>query len=123
MGEFLTSTNSYFQTGADETLELDIDSISTPVLWKIYELITRYLPHVEENIRANMEPAEAPRVAARPAVKKKSKPMSRAEQERSLAHIEGQMNSLKKTASQSQEPIMPSKSGQLPRSPFVQALT
>jgi bromodomain-containing factor 1 len=47
--------------------------------------------------------------AARPAPKKKNKPMTKSEQERKLEQIKGTLDTFKKANSQSQEPVIPSK--------------
>lgn len=46
---------------------------------------------------------------ARPAPKKKNKPMTKSEQERKLQEIQGTLATFKQAESQSQEPVMPSK--------------
>jgi bromodomain-containing factor 1 len=72
-------------------------------------LISRHAPHIEEGIAKGIKDEPSIREAAKPAPKKKNKPMTKSEQERKLEHIGKQMEEFQKQGSQSQEPVMPSK--------------
>lgn len=98
------------QTAADGTLELDIDVINPATLWKIYGLIQQYAPDVEAEIRKQMVEREAPRTLAKPAQKKKNKPMSKTEQERKIEQLRNSVQEFERHTSGSQEPVIPSKS-------------
>jgi len=89
---------------------LDIDVISQPTLWKIYDLVTKYAPEVEQNLRKAMQEKESPRAVAKPATKKKNKPMSKHEQERNIEKLRNQMEQFERQGSGSQEPVLPSES-------------
>lgn len=96
----------------DGTLELDIDVISVPLLWKIYDLIMKYSPEVEAEVKQQLQAKEAPRSMAKPVQKKKNKPMSSADQERKIEMLQKNLNAYERTSSgsHSQEPVMPCKS-------------
>jgi bromodomain-containing factor 1 len=90
-------------------LELDIDLVSTPTLWKIYNLIMVHAPEVERDVRAAMnERDNPPRVSAKPAAKKKNKPMSKNEQERNIQHLKNSVQAFERQGSGSQDPVIPS---------------
>ncbi|KAH8811825.1 hypothetical protein F5884DRAFT_291950 [Xylogone sp. PMI_703] len=93
--------------GDDGTLELDIDLVTTPTLWKIYDLIMRHAPEVEAMVRKQMQEKEAPRSLAKPPPKKKNKPMSKSEQERKIEHLKNSVQEFERHGSGSQEPVMP----------------
>ena len=97
------------QAAADGTLELDIDMISTATLWKIHALILQYAPDVEVAIKRQMMEKESPRTLAKPAPKKKNKPMSKTEQERKIEQLRNSMQEFERHNSGSQEPVLPSK--------------
>jgi len=97
------------QVGDDGTLELDIDLISTPLLWKIHGLILQYAPDVEAQIKKQFQEREPPRPVAKPATKKKNKPMNKHEQDRKIDQLRGSLNNFERQSSGSQEPVMPSK--------------
>ncbi|PQE30033.1 hypothetical protein CJF32_00009453 [Rutstroemia sp. NJR-2017a WRK4] len=92
-------------TDDDGTLELDIDMISIPVLWKIYDFIKQYAPDVESAVKESYEKKEEPRVPAKPLQKKKNKPMSKGEQERKIAELRNKMQEFRGAGSRSQEPV------------------
>ena len=92
---------------------MDIDAISQPVLWQIYDLVMKETPWVEENVRKSMQEKEPPRPLARPPPKKKNKPMSKVEQERKIEQLKNSMQEFERhgSQSQSQEPpatVLPS---------------
>ncbi|RFU29786.1 hypothetical protein B7463_g6572, partial [Scytalidium lignicola] len=93
--------------GDDGTLELDIDLVTTPTLWKIYDLIMRHAPEVEAMVKKQMQEKEAPRALAKPPPKKKNKPMSKVEQERKIEHLKNSVQEFERHGSGSQEPVMP----------------
>ncbi|KAF4637575.1 hypothetical protein G7Y89_g498 [Cudoniella acicularis] len=93
--------------GEDGTLELDIDQVSVPTLWKIHGLIMEYAPEVDAQVRKQFQERETPRVPAKPATKKKNKPMSKNEQERNIEKLKNSLESFERQASGSQEPVMP----------------
>jgi bromodomain-containing factor 1 len=97
------------QVGDDGTLELDIDLISTPLLWKIHGLILQYAPDVEAQIKKQFQEREPPRPVAKPATKKKNKPMNKHEQDRKIDQLRGSLNNFERQSSGSQEPVIPSK--------------
>jgi bromodomain-containing factor 1 len=91
-------------------MELDIETISVPTLWKIYELITEYSPETEADLRASYAPKGSPEEFARPAPKKKNKPMSKHEQERKIQALQQSVQQFEqRQSSGSQEPVMQSK--------------
>lgn len=83
--------------------------ISTATLWKIHALIQKHAPEVEISIRKSMMEKEAPRTLAKPAPKKKNKPMSKTEQERKIEQLRNSMQEFERHNSGSQEPVLPSK--------------
>ncbi|KAB8288198.1 hypothetical protein EYC80_010203 [Monilinia laxa] len=91
----------------DGTMELEIESITPQLLWKIYDAIHEHLPQIEANVRASLQDKkEEPRVAQKPAQKKKNKPMSKVEQERKIALLKEKVQDFSRGAgSTSQEPI------------------
>ncbi|KAH8818394.1 hypothetical protein F5882DRAFT_6131 [Hyaloscypha sp. PMI_1271] len=93
--------------GEDGTLELDIDLISTPTLWKIHGLIMQYAPEVEATIKKQMRERESPRAVAKPAPKKKNKPMSKSEQESKIQQLQKTALEFERQSSGSQEPVIP----------------
>ncbi|TVY81022.1 Bromodomain-containing factor protein [Lachnellula suecica] len=94
--------------GDDGTLELDIDMISAPTLWKIYNLIQLHAPEIGEDIRASYDQRDTPREPAKPASKKKNKPMSKNEQEQKIELLKNRANEFARQASGSEEPVYPS---------------
>ncbi|TAQ90092.1 hypothetical protein B7494_g1601 [Chlorociboria aeruginascens] len=91
----------------DGTLELDIDVVSPPALWKIYELIMKYAPEVDKDVRKALQERDNPRALAKPSQKKKNKPMSKGEQERKIEHLKNSVQAFERQDSGSQEPVMP----------------
>ncbi|KAH7351161.1 hypothetical protein BKA65DRAFT_525384 [Rhexocercosporidium sp. MPI-PUGE-AT-0058] len=92
----------------DGTLELDIDSISQHLLWKIHGLIMKHAPEVEEAIRKTIQNRESPKAAAKPPPKKKNKPMSSVDQERNIKVLEQKLGNYRASSgSHSQEPVLP----------------
>lgn len=83
--------------------------ISPNTLWKIHALILQYAPDVEAAIKKQMSEKEAPRTLAKPATKKKNKPMSKTEQERKIEQLRNSMQEFERHTSGSQEPVLPSK--------------
>lgn len=98
------------QAEDDGTLELDIDVISVPLLWKIYNLIMQHNPEVQESVKRTMEERESPRVVAKPAPRKKNKPMSKDDQERNIKTLQQKLGTYERASSgsQSQEPVLQS---------------
>lgn len=91
-------------------MELDIDSISVPTLWRIYDLVTEHSPSTEATIRKQILEKEAPRNhMAKPAAKKKNKPMGKQEQERKIEQLSDRLQQFQRQNSGSQEPVLPSK--------------
>lgn len=86
-------------------MELDIDIISVPLLWKIHGLIMQYNPEVEQHLKDQMRAEhDGPRALAKAGPKKKNKPMSKGEQERKIQELTEKAN-LFQRGSQSQEPM------------------
>jgi bromodomain-containing factor 1 len=83
--------------------------ISPATLWKIHALIQQYAPDVEAAIKKQMMEKESPRTLAKPAPKKKNKPMSKTEQERKIEQLRNTMQEFERHNSGSQEPVLPSK--------------
>ncbi|KAI9644250.1 transcription initiation at TATA-containing promoter protein [Ciborinia camelliae] len=94
-------------TEEDGTMELDIELVPTHILWKLYEAVHQNLPHIEAALReARQDKQEEPRVAAKPAQKKKNKPMSKMEQERKIQLLKDKVQDFNRgQGSASQEPI------------------
>lgn len=93
-------------------MELDIDSISQHLLWKIHGLIMKHAPEVEEAIKRTIQNRESPKAAAKPPPKKKNKPMSSVDQERNIKVLEQKLGTYQRaisSGSHSQEPVMRSK--------------
>ncbi|RKF57304.1 Bromodomain-containing factor 1 [Erysiphe neolycopersici] len=83
--EMIKTERPELADAGDETMELDIDSISEGILWQIHAMILKHVPHLEGQIRDSMssEPRQPAR-SAKPAPKRKNKPMSKHEQERKI---------------------------------------
>lgn len=92
--------------GEDGTLELDIDVISIPLLWKIHGLIMRYAPNVQDDIKKSMA-QDNPKPQPKTAPKKKNKPMSKFEQERNIDALQQTLQNYGQATSGSEEPVMP----------------
>jgi len=105
--EMIKNDKPDVDTSADGTLELDIDMISPGTLWKIHALILKYAPEVEAEIKKSMMEKESPRTLAKPAPKKKNKPMSKTEQERKIEQLRNSMQEFERHNSGSQEPVLP----------------
>lgn len=88
-------------------MELDIDSISDNVLWQIHAMIMKHVPELEGQIRESMssELRQTPRTA-KPAPKKKNKPMSKHEQERKIEALTNLDSEFARATFGSQEPVM-----------------
>jgi hypothetical protein len=106
----LLNTSNMFQVGDDGTLELDIDVVSTEILWQIYDLIMKYAPDVDATVRAQFAEKEAPRALAKPAPKKKNKPMNAGEQEAKIEALNKKLGQFDRQGSGSQEPVLQSES-------------
>jgi bromodomain-containing factor 1 len=91
-------------------LELDIDVVSPEILWQIHGLIMEYAPEVDATVRAQFAEKEQPRTVARPAPKKKNKPMNAGEQEAKIEALRTKMGQFDRQGSGSQEPVLQSKS-------------
>lgn len=91
--------------GEDGTLELDIDVISVPLLWKIHGLIMKYAPGVQDDIKKSMA-QDNPKPQPKAAPKKKNKPMSKFEQERNIDALQQTLQNYGQATS-SEEPVMP----------------
>ena len=63
---FIVHTLTLSQAEDDGTLELDIDSISQGLLWKIHGLIMKHAPEVEDAIRKTIQGRESPKTTAKP---------------------------------------------------------
>lgn len=87
-------------------IELDIDSISMPTLWKILDIITTEKPHILADTQKSMEARDGPQqaVKAAPAQKRKNKPMSKGEQERKIEMLKNKQQEFERAGSGSQEP-------------------
>lgn len=85
---------------------MDIDQISTDILWKIFDLIEEIAPEIKQGLAAAMQDTsrDSPKLA-RPAPKKKNKPMGKSEQDRKLEHLQGAIAGFEKSGSRSQEPM------------------
>ncbi|CAD6500943.1 BgTH12-06646 [Blumeria graminis f. sp. triticale] len=96
------------EDAGDETMELDIDSISDNILWQIHALIMKHVPELEAQIRDSMssEPRQATRTA-KPATKKKNKPMSKHEQERKIEALTNLDSEFSRAGFGSLEPTVP----------------
>lgn len=89
----------------DGTLELDIDLVSVPTLWKIHGLIMQHCPEVDAETRKNFIERDQPRELAKPPAKKKNKPMSKSEQEQKIELLRNKANDFDRQNSGSQEPV------------------
>jgi bromodomain-containing factor 1 len=69
-----------------------------------------HAPDVDAAVRAQFAEKEAPRTLAKPAPKKKNKPMNAGEQEAKIEALKNRMGQFDRPASGSQEPVMQSKS-------------
>lgn len=107
----MASLTNLSQAGEDGTLELDIDVISVPLLWKIHGLIMKYAPGVQDDIKKSMA-QDNPKPQPKAAPKKKNKPMSKFEQERNIDALQQTLQNYGQATS-SEEPVMPSKSNHL----------
>jgi len=92
-------------TEDDGTLELDIDSVAAPTLWKIYDLVQLHCPDIKVNLERQYAQRDAPRSHAKPAPKKKNKPMNKYEQDQKIKQLEGTLQSFERHTSGSQEPL------------------
>jgi bromodomain-containing factor 1 len=88
-----------------EELELDIETVSSTLLWHIYDMVMKYSPEVHEAQKKSMEEKLPARTLAKPAQKKKNKPMSKNEQERNIEHLENLTAQFERQNSGSTEPI------------------
>ncbi len=68
----------------------------------------QYAPEVEATIKKQMRERESPRAVAKPAPKKKNKPMSKSEQESKIAQLRQTALAFERHSSGSQEPPLPS---------------
>ncbi|TVY90313.1 Bromodomain-containing factor [Lachnellula willkommii] len=103
--------------GDDGTLELDIDVVSVPTLWKIHGLIMIHCPEVDADMRKSFEARDTPRELAKPPTKKKNKPMSKSEQEQKIELLKSREREFaNRQGSGSQEPVMPTVEAQDPES-------
>ena len=102
----LTELTNY-QEGTDGEVELDIDVVSQPSLWKIYNYVLEYAPDAVDEARAMLDDKddEPPTKLAKPPAKKKNKPMSKNEQEAKIEQLEGTLKNFETRASGSQEPM------------------
>ena len=71
-------------------------------------MIMQYAPEVEATIKKQMRERESPRAVAKPAPKKKNKPMSKSEQESKIAQLRQTALAFERHSSGSQEPPLPS---------------
>lgn len=91
-------------------MELDIDSLSTDALRRLYELIHKSNPSIRASLEKKPEysnPAEAepkPKPNA-PSKAKKNKPMNKHEQERKIEQLRELKAQLQRHGSGSQEPL------------------
>lgn len=89
---------------------MDIEVISHSILWHIYDLVMKYAPEVEVNLKKAMAQREKPQAPAKPAQKKKNKPMSKFEQEAKIEQLTSLKQQFERQDSGSQEPVIPSES-------------
>jgi bromodomain-containing factor 1 len=68
----------------------------------------QYAPEVEAAIKKQMRERESPRSVAKPAPKKKNKPMSKSEQESKIQQLQRKALEFERQSSGSQEPVLPS---------------
>jgi bromodomain-containing factor 1 len=68
----------------------------------------QYAPEVEATIKKQMRERESPRAVAKPAPKKKNKPMSKSEQESKIQQLQKTALEFERQSSGSQEPVIPS---------------
>ncbi|RKF58164.1 Bromodomain-containing factor 1 [Golovinomyces cichoracearum] len=106
--EMIKTERPELEDAGDETMELDIDSISDSILWQIHAMIMKHVPELEGQIKESMssEPRQSTR-AAKPAPKRKNKPMSKHEQERKIEALTNLDSEFAKATFGSQEPPMP----------------
>lgn len=92
-------------------MELDIETISVPLLWRIYNLVIKHSPSQLKVVRERMTQRSSPEELARPAPKKKNKPMTKYEQEAKIERLKNQMAGFQAGvgSGSEQEPIMQSK--------------
>ena len=69
----------------------------------------KYAPEVDAQVRAQFAETNAPRSLAKPAPKKKNKPMNAAEQEAKIEALKNGLGVFDRQDSGSQEPVMQSK--------------
>jgi len=88
-------------------MELDIELVPTGTLWKIYDLIKRHNPEVEDAVRQQFMQKEAspPPTRQPPSKPKKNKPMSKVEQERKIEQLRQSVQQFERHTSGSQEPM------------------
>ena len=104
-------TNS-FQENDDGEMELDIDSLTSDALGKLYDLINKAHPNIRQtlakkpeyrkDISAEVEPKAKPGGLPKA---KKNKPMNKHEQERKIEQLRELKAQLQRHGSGSQEPI------------------
>ncbi|TQS36079.1 hypothetical protein Golomagni_03481 [Golovinomyces magnicellulatus] len=106
--EMIKTERPELEDAGDETMELDIDSISDSILWQIHAMIMKHVPELEGQIKESMssEPRQSTRTA-KPAPKRKNKPMSKHEQERKIEALTNLDSEFAKATFGSQEPTVP----------------
>lgn len=98
------------QPNVDESageIEVDIEVISHHILWYIYDLVMKHAPDVATNLKKAMAERDKPQALAKPAPKKKNKPMSKFEQERKIEQLQKSVQQFERQGSGSQEPVLP----------------
>lgn len=88
--------------------------LSSPTLWKIYDIIMKFAPEVERELLKEREKKQNPPALAQPPPKKKNKPMSKSEQERKIEQLKNSVQEFERHTSGSQEPVMQSKFSLVP---------
>ncbi len=68
----------------------------------------QHAPEVEAQVKRTLAERDAPRAPAKPAPKKKNKPMSKTEQERKIKQLKSSVQEFERQGSGSQEPVLPS---------------
>ncbi|KAI1345709.1 hypothetical protein F5Y01DRAFT_320494 [Xylaria sp. FL0043] len=98
----------------DGEMELDIDSLTTDALGKLYDLINKAHPNIRQALAKKPEYSSAVNPEPEPRVKpgglpkaKKNKPMNKHEQERKIEQLRELKAKLQRHGSGSQEPMLP----------------
>ncbi|MCJ1356754.1 MAG: hypothetical protein MMC33_006750 [Icmadophila ericetorum] len=90
----------------EDEIELDIDELSNEVLYKLLGFVRKYAPRPNDSPPPARAAPSAPAANSRP---KKSKPMSKNEQEAKIQEIKGKLSGFQNPGSESSEPERHSK--------------